>query len=163
MGVALGEFEPHYWAFRDRYDRGCSDLEYWSAIGAELGVPVDESTSDTLTRIDIEGWSTLEPSTVELITALAIADKALALLSNAPVSFARHAEKQDWAKNFRVLLFSGDVGVAKPDPEIFKLLLERLDVPADECVFFDDRESNVEGARAAGLQAFQWRGRPAAF
>lgn len=158
LGAGLAEFEPHYWHFRDRYDRGGADLEYWGAIGAALGVPVDESTSDTLTRIDVEGWSKLEPGTVGFVTGLAQGGASLALLSNAPSSFARHAEKQDWARYFKVLVFSGDVGVAKPDPEIFEHLVARLGVPAEECLFFDDKLSNVEGARAAGLRAHQWRG-----
>lgn len=158
LGVGLAEFEPHYWHFRDRYDRGGTDLEYWGAIGAALGVPVDESTSDKLTRIDVEGWSKLEPGTLDFVAGLAATGASLALLSNAPVSFARHAERQDWARHFRVRVFSGDVGVAKPDPEIFELLVARLGVPADECLFFDDRASNVDGARAAGLHAHRWRG-----
>ncbi|TNC26093.1 HAD-IA family hydrolase [Amycolatopsis alkalitolerans] len=162
LGVGVAEFEPHYWSLRDRYDRGATDLEYWGAVGEALGVPVDESISDTLTRIDIEGWSRLEPASVELVSALAEAGAALALLSNAPASFARYAEKQDWARNFRVRLFSGDVGVAKPDAKIFELLLARLDAQAGECLFFDDRQSNVDGARAAGLRAHRWSGVDAA-
>lgn len=158
VGVGVAEFEPPYWSLRDRYDRGASDLEYWGAIGETLGVPVDESTSDTLTRLDIEGWSCVEPAAVELVSALAEAGASLALLSNAPSSFARFAEKQDWARNFHVRLFSGDVGVAKPDPEIFELLLARLDAQAGECLFFDDRQSNVDGARAVGLRAHRWQG-----
>ncbi|WP_236790508.1 HAD family phosphatase [Amycolatopsis sp. GM8] len=158
LGVGLADFEPHYWGFRDRYDRGGTDLEYWGAIGEALGVPVDESTSDTLTRIDVEGWSTLEPSSLELVSALAVAGAGLALLSNAPSSFARHAEKQDWAKLFKVRVFSGDVGVAKPDRAIFELLLDRIGAEPGECLFFDDRQSNVDGARAVGLRAHRWRG-----
>lgn len=158
MGVALADFEPHYWAQRDAYDRGGSDLAYWSAIGAALGVSVDESTSDALTEIDIAGWSRVDPVVLNLIGTLAESGAALALLSNAPASFARFAEKQDWAKHFRVRLFSGDVGIAKPDPEIFQLLLSRLGASAEDCVFFDDRQSNVDGARAVGLRAHRWRG-----
>ena len=158
LGVGVADFEPHYWALRDPYDRGCPDIEYWGSIGEALGVPVDESTSDTLTRIDIEGWSRLDPGSVELIEKLAESGAALALLSNAPSSFARYAERQDWARHVRVRLFSGDVGVAKPDREIFELLLARLGAQAGECVFFDDRQSNVDGARAAGLRAHLWQG-----
>ncbi|GAA5163536.1 MULTISPECIES: HAD family hydrolase [Amycolatopsis] len=158
LGADLAEFEPHYWAHRDAYDRGASDLEYWGAVGEALGVPVDESTSDTLTRIDIEGWSRLDPASLELVTSLAESGASLALLSNAPSSFARFAERQDWARHFRVRVFSGDVGVAKPDEEIFELLLARLDAQAGECVFFDDRQSNVDGAKAVGLRAHLWQG-----
>nr|WP_208407189.1 HAD family phosphatase [Amycolatopsis granulosa] len=162
LGVPLGDFEPHYWRLRDGYDRGSSDLEYWGGIGAALGVAVDESTADTLTGIDIRGWSDVQPASLELVAGLSEAGVPLALLSNAPSSFARFAERQDWMRHFRVRVFSGDVGVAKPDPEIFELLVARLGVPAGDCVFFDDRQSNVDGARAAGLRAHRWDGAEAA-
>ncbi|HVV09636.1 HAD family phosphatase [Amycolatopsis sp.] len=158
LGVELARFEPEYWARRDAYDRGCPDLAYWGAIGGALGVSVDESTSDRLTEIDIAGWSRVRPESLELLAALDEAGSALALLSNAPSSFARYAEKQEWARHFRVRLFSGDVGVAKPDAEIFELLLARLEAQAGECLFFDDRQSNVDGARAVGLRAHRWQG-----
>lgn len=158
MGVEVTDFEAQYWKHREVYDRGGSDLAYWSAIGAALGTRVDPSTSDALTKIDVQGWSRLEPAVLELLATLNEAGAALALLSNAPASFARHAEKQDWARPFRVRLFSGDVRVAKPDPEIFRLLLARLDARAEDCLFFDDRQSNVDGARAVGLRAHRWLG-----
>src|SRR4051794_16989460 len=127
-------------------------------VGQSLGVEVGESTADALTAIDIEGWSHVEPASVDLLGALAGAGVPLALLSNAPSSFARFAERQAWARHFQVRVFSGDVGLAKPDPQIFELLLARLDAPASECLFFDDRQSNVDGARAAGLPAHRWQG-----
>jgi putative hydrolase of the HAD superfamily len=162
LGVDVADFEPHYWAHRDGYDRGASDLSFWRAIGRSLGVDVDQRISDTLTAIDIEGWSQLEPASLELLAALDEAGAALALLSNAPASFARFAETQDWAGFFRVRVFSGDLGVAKPDPEIFETLLSRLGASAGDCLFFDDRQSNVDGARAVGLRAHRWRGVEAA-
>jgi len=162
LGVPLAEFEPHYWAQRDAYDRGCSDLEYWSAVGGALGVPVPESTSDRLTRIDVDGWSDVRPDSLELLAALSAAGVPLALLSNAPSSFARFAERQEWLRHFRVHVFSGDVGIAKPDPGIFELLVTRLGADPADCVFFDDRQSNVDGARAAGLRAHLWDGADAA-
>ncbi|HET6503413.1 MAG TPA: HAD-IA family hydrolase [Amycolatopsis sp.] len=162
LGVAVADFEPHYWAHRDDYDRGGTDLAYWGAIGAALGVSVDQSTSDTLTGLDAAGWSRIEPATLELLAALSASGAALALLSNAPASFARYAERQSWAGRFRVRVFSGDVGVAKPDAEIFEILLSRLGATAADCLFFDDRQSNVDGARALGLRAHVWRGADAA-
>ncbi|PXY31468.1 HAD family hydrolase [Prauserella muralis] len=158
MGVPAETFEPAYWACRDAYDRGASDALYWQAVGATVGVDVDTVLSDELTRLDIEGWSHVEPSTVELLEALAEAGSALALLSNAPVSFARFAERQPWARHFRELVFSGDLGIAKPDSAIFEVLLARLGADPADCLFFDDKQANVDGARAAGLRAHRWLG-----
>ena len=59
---------------------------------------------------------------------------------------------------FDVVINSARVGLAKPDVRIFHLAAERLGVPASACVFTDDMPHNVEGARAAGMQAFQFQG-----
>ncbi|GAB3485505.1 HAD family hydrolase [Amycolatopsis cihanbeyliensis] len=158
LDVPRADFEPAYWARRDAYDRGCSDLEYWRAIGDALGVRVDEATSAELTEIDIAGWSPTEDATLELLDSLSAKGVRLALLSNAPASFARFAERQPWARHFRDLLFSGDVGIAKPDKAIFAMLLDRLEAAPADCFFLDDRQYNVDGARAAGLRAERWLG-----
>ena len=39
----------------------------------------------------------------------------------------------------------------KPAPEIYQALLSKYQLKADECVFFDDRKVNVEGANAVGI------------
>jgi 2-haloacid dehalogenase len=49
------------------------------------------------------------------------------------------------------VVVSGREGVAKPDPRIFEVLVERTGLPADELVLVDDRAGNVEAALAAGL------------
>ena len=51
------------------------------------------------------------------------------------------------------VVVSGREGVAKPDPRIFEVLVERTGLPAAELVLVDDRTSNVEAARRAGLHA----------
>jgi putative hydrolase of the HAD superfamily len=158
MGVPVAEFEPGYWAARDAYDRGCDDLDYWRAVGQRVGVGVDRATSDALTELDILGWSQTEQATLNLLDALSADGSRMALLSNAPVSFARHAERQDWTRHFSQLVFSGDLRVAKPDRAIFDILLSRIGARPDDCLFLDDRQSNIDGARAAGLRAELWRG-----
>jgi putative hydrolase of the HAD superfamily len=162
VGAPPAEFEAAYWRHRDAYDRGCADVEFWRSIGRDLGITVNRSTSDHLTELDIAGWSQTDPTTLRLLADLNNAGVALALLSNAPVSFARFAEKQRWAAYFRERVFSGDVGAAKPDRKIFLALVERLGAQPQDCLFLDDRQANVDGARSAGLRAECWRGAEAA-
>lgn len=58
---------------------------------------------------------------------------------------------------FTVQTLSFREGLVKPSVEIFKRHLERSGFSADQAVFIDDRESNCEGARAAGLHAIHFR------
>ncbi|MET0133634.1 MAG: HAD family phosphatase [Kibdelosporangium sp.] len=156
LGADPIEFEAAYWSSRDGYDRGSTDLEYWSAVGRQLGSTVDEKTADRLTGIDTNGWLEIEQSTMDLLADLRSRDTRLALLSNAPASFGRLVEKMEWSSLFDHMLFSGDLGVAKPDAEIWAALLQRLDAQPGDCVFFDDRQINIDGAVAYGLTGRLW-------
>jgi len=53
---------------------------------------------------------------------------------------------------------SHQLGCHKPEPVIYREALARLGVPANRVAFFDDVESNVAGARAEGIMAFQVSG-----
>jgi putative hydrolase of the HAD superfamily len=58
---------------------------------------------------------------------------------------------------FETVVDSGFVGVRKPDPRIYALVLERLSLPAEACAFVDDLERNVEAARELGFRAVHFR------
>jgi putative hydrolase of the HAD superfamily len=59
---------------------------------------------------------------------------------------------------FDAVVISGDVGLHKPQPEIFHLGAERIGVAPEECVFVDDLRENCEGAEAVGMTAILHRG-----
>jgi epoxide hydrolase-like predicted phosphatase len=71
-----------------------------------------------------------------------------ALLSN---SWGNDYPRDGWDEMFDVVVISGEVGLRKPEPEIFALTVERLGLPAQECVFVDDLPHNVEAAAALGF------------
>ncbi|OKJ20551.1 hydrolase [Streptomyces sp. CB00316] len=47
--------------------------------------------------------------------------------------------------------------VAKPDPAIYRIAAERAGVPADRCLFVDDRQENVDAATALGMSGVLYR------
>lgn len=81
-----------------------------------------------------------------------------ALLSNAWDDL-RQVITENWhfEDAFDTMIISAEVRVAKPDPRIFQLALERLGVKADEAIFVDDMQRNVDGALLAGLHALQFQ------
>jgi epoxide hydrolase-like predicted phosphatase len=50
-------------------------------------------------------------------------------------------------------IFSAEVGLAKPAPQIYRLILEKLGVRAQEAIFVDDFQANVDAANALGIHA----------
>jgi epoxide hydrolase-like predicted phosphatase len=71
-----------------------------------------------------------------------------ALLSN---SWGMDYPREGWAELFDVTVISGEVGMRKPEPEIYRLCAEQLGLPPERCVFVDDLSPNVRGAVAVGM------------
>jgi putative hydrolase of the HAD superfamily len=61
------------------------------------------------------------------------------------------------ADAFDQVFLSAEVKICKPDPRIFQIALESLAVLPEEAVFIDDFPRNIEGARAVGMHAIQFR------
>jgi putative hydrolase of the HAD superfamily len=56
------------------------------------------------------------------------------------------------AELFEVVVISGEVGMRKPDPDVFRSAAERLELPPEACVFVDDIKSNVEASERVGMR-----------
>lgn len=61
-------------------------------------------------------------------------------------------------EGFRGTIVSGEEKLLKPEPEIYRLFLDRYGLEAADCVFIDDSSANVEGARAVGMHAVHFTG-----
>jgi putative hydrolase of the HAD superfamily len=61
---------------------------------------------------------------------------------------------------FDPIIYSHEVGLAKPDPAIFELVCLRLDVAPDETIFVDDVPGHCEAARQVGMHAIRHRSTP---
>jgi putative hydrolase of the HAD superfamily len=80
------------------------------------------------------------------------------ILSNTNASHLAHAQAQFPQLGFaRGYAASHELGVMKPAREFFDGALAKFALRAEECVFIDDLEENVLGARAVGLTAIQYR------
>ena len=99
------------------------------------------------------------PGSIALLEELAARGVALYALSNwAAETFERTHRHFPFLSLFDGLVISGRIGLAKPDPRIFRHLLERHDLRAEEVVFVDDKLHNVEAARAVGMDAELFEG-----
>jgi putative hydrolase of the HAD superfamily len=67
-------------------------------------------------------------------------------------------DRSTFPELFDGVVISGDVGMHKPQPEIFVLGAERAGVAPEECVFVDDLRENCEGAEAVGMTSVLHRG-----
>ncbi len=70
--------------------------------------------------------------------------------------FAQTKPEFDFFKLFKGIVVSGVEKEVKPEPRIFEILLERYGLKADECVFIDDSQPNVDTAEKIGFTAFRF-------
>lgn len=78
------------------------------------------------------------------------------LLSNYPKElFEEHISHFTFRKELDGMVVSYQVHLVKPDPQIYRSLLKKYDLQAEECLFLDDREENVKAARELGFDTFQ--------
>lgn len=99
-------------------------------------------------------WFRVEPpieQTWALIARLKARGYKIYLLSNAPTVLADALDLIPILKLFDGTVVSAPIRMAKPNANIFNHLLEKYGLTASECLFVDDIEANVEGARRCGL------------
>ncbi|MDR7300364.1 HAD family hydrolase [Haloactinomyces albus] len=89
-----------------------------------------------------------DPMMLRLVEELQGLGVPTGLLSN---SWGNNYPWQELDGLFDEVVVSGDVGRRKPDPEIYRLALERLALPAEQAVFVDDGVPNIEAARLLGM------------
>ncbi len=98
----------------------------------------------------------------ELISDIKKTDKKLYLLSNISIGFADTYKEVPWImelfESFDGLVFSGKVGMVKPNKDIFEHILNRFSLKAEECLFIDDSPLNIEGAKAANINGYLFDG-----
>jgi putative hydrolase of the HAD superfamily len=157
FGVDHHTFWQHYDKDRLALDRGdISPDDYWTNVAKDAGLPspLDPAALENLKAWDIEMWSTLNDPMLDWVERLHAAGYKLGLLSNLHASFAQHLrEHAAWLRHFHVPVFSSEFRRVKPEPEIYRHILEKLAVPARSTLFIDDRQANIDAARHQGIQS----------
>jgi len=157
MGLAPGKLDERIWGGPDwelAEVGAISYEEYWRRMGAELGLSTPEQISAF--RQEYFSGDKVDQELIDLIKELRTNYK-IGLLSNAPDRLG-HWLEQNWQIShlFDAVVYSAEVGIAKPDPRIYRLLLEKLQVHPSEALFIDDSPENVEGAAALGIKALRF-------
>lgn len=78
----------------------------------------------------------------------------LYLLSNINAHFSAHQSEVEILSLFDGIVLSGDIHFVKPEREIYEHLLSKYNLKADECLFIDDRQINIDGAEAVGIKGY---------
>jgi len=157
-GLPRERFESLYWADRPAYDEGkLTGLGFWEKFLRQAGLDQNQRMAEELNRWDARMWTTENPAMVAWQLALKEHGLKTAILSNIGDEVLASVERAfDWIHRFDVLVWSYQLGIAKPDPELYRHTLVELGVQPGETLFIDDKLPNVEAAQALGIQAIQF-------
>jgi len=95
------------------------------------------------------------PSMVDAVREIRASDLLTGLVSNSWST--AHYDRKLLEELFDAVVISAEVGLHKPQPEIYLLAAERLEVEPAACLFVDDLRENCEGAEAVGMTAIRHR------
>lgn len=119
-------------------------------LADELGARGSRVTATGLLGRMLAGLEVPEPGMHDLVRRVRGAGLRTALLSN---SWGNTYDRTGWDEMFDAVVISGEVGMRKPEPEIFTHVCDLLELPPSACVMVDDLPWNVDGARAVGMDA----------
>jgi 2-haloacid dehalogenase len=175
FGGVLVDWNPRH-LYRDYFDNE-QEMEYflhhicteeWN-LEQDRGRPLSEGTRllqekfpDFYSMIQLfyDKWEVMLksdiPETVSLLYQLKEKYKIYGLTNwsaeTIPVAFARFP----FFSEFDGIVVSGEEKLIKPDKQIFKVLIDRYDVSAENTIFIDDNAKNIKAAREIGMHAIRF-------
>ncbi len=93
----------------------------------------------------------LQPEVLNFARELRSRGIKTAVLSNMPTPLTWFVKKRGYFNEFGPVIISSDVGYSKPDPEIYKILIRKLGLKPDECVFIDNKFKYLLPAQELGM------------
>lgn len=166
VGVEPAELGAAMGAYQAEHGEGpMAALEVAAVTEAEmierLLVHLPEGRRDMLQGRPFGQWwfegRRIDPAVTSAVAAYRDRGLRTALLTNNVKEWEQRWRAQfDVDSLFEVVVNSCHEGVRKPDPEIYRRLLDRLGVAAGDCLVVDDLADNCEAARALGFEAILW-------
>lgn len=170
VGGVLLEYDPKEYVNRIIQDPKAAQAVYTHLFDGNEWVQMDggrmteeEGIAQVISRIPkyaesvqlaMEHWPLcLSPmqGMLEIIQRLKTQNVHLYVLSNTSLRFYEYCRKFEVFRLFDGMVVSAKEKLLKPDPEIYCLLLDRYHLKAEECLFVDDRQVNIEGAQKTGM------------
>lgn len=153
LDITEENYKRVYFSHNRKFNAGkpISERELWALVLADL------DRSDQLDNVmkfvaDMRVAKQTNQEVLELIDTLRAKGYKTGLLSNNNQQAADKMRADGLDKHFDVFIVSAEVGVMKPDPEIFNLFAERLGVTLPELVFIDDSKRSLSAAEECGFE-----------
>lgn len=144
-----------YWAHRHAYDEGkLSGQAFWQQVAVDAALALTPGQIDELTGWDARMWTTENAPMLAWQQQLSERGLKTAILSNMGDNVHESiVSKFAWLARFDALIWSYQLGIAKPDAAIYRHVLADLAVEPGEAFFIDDKLANIQAALELGMKA----------
>jgi putative hydrolase of the HAD superfamily len=149
IGVKPDQLKSSYAEFAYKFERGLiQENALWRNIGNRLNISIQSDNS-----IWYDCFKTIYSPRKEIFDIAKSLKKEgyfIALLSNTEVPAMQFFLNQKY-KLFDYTIFSCAEGEAKPEPDLYKILLNKMNIPANQTLFIDDKYENIQAAKNLGM------------
>jgi putative hydrolase of the HAD superfamily len=157
-GLPVERFESLYWTDRHAYDEGkLSGITFWQKLLHDAKLNLGPNAVHELNQLDARMWTTQSPAMVAWQLRLKQHGIRTAILSNMGDSVLESIQREfKWLEQFDALVWSYQLRIAKPDPQIYLHTLEKLGTRPEETLFIDDKKVNVDAAIALRMKSIEF-------
>lgn len=121
--------------------------QYFEKLAAGVDRPV------AVVKQELNNEIAINQPLLQIIDELRAAGIKTAVLSNDGSSLRGYIEGHGITQHFDEIFISGELNMMKPDSRIYQHAAQQLGFEPQEIIFFDDRQTNIDGAVRAGMQA----------
>ena len=146
-------FKTDEWLMLDRGTISQEDaVEIWQQRNPDLRVEITDVMAEW------EKILTLKKDSLEILKSLAAKNYNLYILSNFhEKAFTYVSNKYNFFDYFDGKVISADIGMIKPDPEIYEHLLNKFNLEAGTTLFIDDSQKNIAAAINKGIRVIHFK------
>ncbi len=135
--------------------KGGTEKQFWEQFATSKKVTLPNNWFEQFDIIIRESITEI-PESLMIVKTLQNQGYQTAMLSDVTQYQAQIIRKMGYYDLFNPVLLSYAIGVKKPNPEAFKILLNKLELDASYVLFIDDRNENVEAAKKLGIDSIQF-------
>ena len=153
LGITTDQYYETYKKWKHQLQRGdITTAQYWEKLKEDWGCPIPED--QLYTEGLLHAWQPFEKM-FELVKNLKKNGYVTGFLSNCekmcePLFFEKHMDEL-----FDVIVFSSSEGTRKPEKKIYEITLDRMkkhNIPAEQCVFIDNKPKNIVACEEVGMK-----------
>ena len=155
LGISVDELKREFLVYGSNFQKGqILENDIWKEVCEKFGV--NEPTSPSLWREAIEAVFKDRDNVFKLVAKLRENGYIVGFLSNTEVPTMEYFKDIEYGRYFDEAVFSCVENTVKPEEEIYRILLNKLDIKPGETIFIDDKPEYVEGAERVGIKGIRF-------